>query len=195
MSASESKQERDFLTNDIPIPGQNYVCLSFVSPEKVLKNKELFKFFKFARAIQTDENCKETITDMKFDVFQEKFKDFCEDHDEKLTKDFAEVSNWQTSMRGVKVRGVFDTRKEAEFRCGTLHKGDPAHHIFIGTVGAWLPWDPTNLNIESVYANDQLNTLMKNYEQNRIKKDIFFQQNKQESIRAAMMENEQKQFR
>ena len=31
--------KEDFLEVDSKIPGQNYVCLSFVSPEKVLKKK------------------------------------------------------------------------------------------------------------------------------------------------------------
>ena len=36
--------EQDFLESDKQIRGQNYVCLSFISPENVLKNKEIFKF-------------------------------------------------------------------------------------------------------------------------------------------------------
>ena len=34
------EQEEDFLSVDTPIPGQNYVCLSFVSPEKMIKSKK-----------------------------------------------------------------------------------------------------------------------------------------------------------
>ena len=34
--------KEDFLEVDQNIPGQNYVCLSFVSPEKILKEKEVF---------------------------------------------------------------------------------------------------------------------------------------------------------
>ena len=37
----------DYLEVDNPIPGQHYVCISFVSPESVLKDKELFMFSKF----------------------------------------------------------------------------------------------------------------------------------------------------
>ena len=37
----------DYLDVDKPIAGQNYVCLSFVSPDKTLKEKELFLFNKF----------------------------------------------------------------------------------------------------------------------------------------------------
>ena len=36
--------EEDFLEVDRPIPGQNWVCLSFVSPDKVLQDKNKFRF-------------------------------------------------------------------------------------------------------------------------------------------------------
>ena len=41
--------EEDFLTADQNVPGQNYVCLSFVSPEKILKQKEVFKMLSFIK--------------------------------------------------------------------------------------------------------------------------------------------------
>ena len=34
-----AEEEIDFLEVDRPIPGQNYVCLSFISPEKIIENK------------------------------------------------------------------------------------------------------------------------------------------------------------
>ena len=33
-------KETDYLDEDKPIRGQNYVCLSFLSPEDVLANKD-----------------------------------------------------------------------------------------------------------------------------------------------------------
>ena len=39
--------KEDFLEVDRPVPGQNYACLSFISPENVLKEKELYLFHKF----------------------------------------------------------------------------------------------------------------------------------------------------
>ena len=36
-------QEEDFLEVDDQVRGQNYCCISFVSPEQVLNNKEIFK--------------------------------------------------------------------------------------------------------------------------------------------------------
>ena len=35
-------KEEDFLEADQSIPGQKYVCLSFVSPEDILKKKDIF---------------------------------------------------------------------------------------------------------------------------------------------------------
>jgi len=37
----------DILEVDKPIAGQNFCCISFVSPEKVLKQKEMFFFQEF----------------------------------------------------------------------------------------------------------------------------------------------------
>ena len=39
--------KEDFLDNDTAILGQNYVCLSFVSPEKFLQQKEMYMFHKY----------------------------------------------------------------------------------------------------------------------------------------------------
>ena len=41
--AQENEIEEDFLSVDQKAPGQNYCCLSFISPEKVInKKKHLF---------------------------------------------------------------------------------------------------------------------------------------------------------
>ena len=40
-------EREDYLEVDKPIPGQNYVCISFLSPDDLIKQKELFMFNKF----------------------------------------------------------------------------------------------------------------------------------------------------
>ena len=42
-----SDSEQTWLEQDKEIPGQKYVCLSFLSPEKVLANKEVFFYSRF----------------------------------------------------------------------------------------------------------------------------------------------------
>ena len=39
----------DLLDEDKPLAGQKYVCLSFVSPEKIIKQRETFMFEKFVQ--------------------------------------------------------------------------------------------------------------------------------------------------
>ena len=40
-------EKEDYLEVDNPIPGQNYTCISFVSPDETMKQKELYLFNKY----------------------------------------------------------------------------------------------------------------------------------------------------
>jgi uncharacterized protein YjcR len=94
---------------------------------------------------------------------------------------FHEAENFQTSVRGVKIRGVYNTIKEAQIRAKVLQRMDPSFHIFVGQVGYWLPWDPTADKIENQeYQNGQLNEIVKKYKANEAKRDEFFEQQKQD---------------
>ena len=106
----------DYLDEDEVIPSQQFVCLSFLSPEKidpsVLKNKD-------------------------------------------------------TTMRGLKVRGVFATLDEAKAFSLKLRDKDPYFNIFVGPVGKWLPWDSTEHTEEENYQEKELNDLMQAYKKNQ----------------------------
>ena len=39
-------------------------------------------------------------------------------------KEYDEKNNYKTSVRGIKVRGVYQSRQEAELRASKLHKTD-----------------------------------------------------------------------
>ncbi len=49
-----STKEVDYLDEDKPIRGQNYVLVSFVSPEDILANKEAYYFSKFLNQFSKD---------------------------------------------------------------------------------------------------------------------------------------------
>ena len=51
---SEPTVVEDFLDEDTEIPGQRYVLLSFISPEKVLDKKDQFFFKKFLESYEVD---------------------------------------------------------------------------------------------------------------------------------------------
>ena len=41
----------DYLDEDEPIRNQNFVCISFLNPEDVIKNKDVFYFSKFVEKL------------------------------------------------------------------------------------------------------------------------------------------------
>jgi hypothetical protein len=170
--AQENEIEEDFLSVDHKVPGQNYCCLSFISPEKVLKQKETFILHEFLKEMSTEYN----ITESKL---IEKFEDFKYKNESTLTEKFTEDNDFSTNVRGVKVRGIYDTKKEADVRAKVLQRQDKHHSVFVGQVGYWLPWDPSLSYLDKVdgqYLDNDLNTLMQKYNENQESKDVFFQE-------------------
>lgn len=185
----------DFLEVDQPIPGQNYVCLSFISPEKVVKQKEVFFMKKFLQDLLTDENKRKYLLNMDIEkLTYEKVNDMVEDFriakEKEVNDEFDVIVDFKTSMYGIKVRGVYDSIKECRIRAAILQKRDPNFNVFIGQIGYWLPFDPANTdNIDAEYQEGQLNELMKNYKINAEQRDMFYQDEKQAKVDAAIKEN------
>ena len=181
-SVSDPDKKPDYLEVDEVIPGQNYVCLSFLSPESLMQNKEAFKCTKFLQSY-----CKEQ--KLKFEDVYGKYQDFVYKYEDKLQRDFDEQNEFQTSMRGLKVRGVFDTRQAAEDKAKKLSLRDSAFHTFVGQVGYWLPWDPNADKVaDEVFQDSQLNDMMEKYQENNINRDIFYEEQKREKVKAAQEE-------
>jgi len=210
----------DYLEVDNPIPGQNYTCISFVSPDETIKQKELFLFNKFMnqRCGELENNLSEIIKkcsdELKnkiqrdivdklklelrytYDQFKNKYDDFKYKFNDELNTAFDKVSNKKTSVRGVKVRGVYDSYGQAEKRAKELQRTDRSFHVFVGQVGYWLPWDPNADQVqEEEYLESELNNLMGEYKKNEINRDIFYEEQKREKLKEAaknLKENEDK---
>ena len=98
------------------------------------------------------------------------YQTYLQENEDTLEQQFQEQNEFQTSVRGLKVRGVYETEAEAKIRCQVLQKFDKTHSVFVAPVGYWLPWDPNPDRIENQeYQLKQLNDLMKNYNQNEKK--------------------------
>ena len=195
----------DFLEVDQTVPGQNFVCLSFISPEKIIKRREALLVKEFAKSFLKDlkrENDPskldpEKLTPEFVDTLNvyEKFEDFLYANEEKLTKKYNDENDFQTSIRGLKIRGVYESRREAEVRAKVLQRRDPNFHVFVGQVGYWLPWDPNPDNIgEQEYANEQLNTLMKKYQENSSHRDEIYAAETEDRKKKAREENQKRKF-
>ena len=197
--------EIDYLEEDVQIRGQEYVCLSFLSPEKILDNKDVFTFTKFTQNFCKEvhelfENLKikypdeedgfKSIADRYRFLFndkhmQEEYQYFMDEKADELDKEFSETVDFQTNVRGIKVRGSYNTMKEAQIRSEVLKRKDKNHNIYIAQVGCWCPWDPNPNDIQDQhYAEDKLNTLMKKYRENQEHKDEVFDDRKNEMLEA-----------
>ena len=194
---SEEVKE-DFLEVDQKVPGQNYVCLSFVSPEKILKKKEIYYTTKFLDYIMNDQerivqDIREKMLnkeqELSYDNIEKLYEDWKYSRTESLDAEFYELSDYRTSMRGLKVRGVYDTFKEASVRAQVLRRRDPSFNVFVGQVGYWLPWDPECESVpEQEYQEGQLNELVKKYKENLNNRDNLYDQVKNERIEKAKNE-------
>jgi hypothetical protein len=195
-----STKEVDYLDEDKPIRGQNFVLVSFISPEDVIVNKEAYIFSKFIEKFSGDmktllESLKEKYPEQKDMVntivennnflfnhveMNEQFNFFKSVNSEDLEKKYHIDNNFITSIRGIKVRGTFDTIEEAKNRCEFLKKIDNKFNIYIAQVGCWCPWSPNPECLENQeYAETQLNTLMKEYKKNMDNRDVVFENRKQ----------------
>lgn len=197
-------KEQDYLDEDQPLRGQNYVCLSFLSPEDVLADKEVFVFHKYmqntSKDISTmlesltqkypdDKQLIDTIRDNYRHLFAEKemqedYRYFKSVRGDEFDKEFAATNNFRTSVRGIKVRGVFDTLGEAQNRAQQLKRQGDKFDIFVAQVGCWCPWNPNPESVQNVeYDEAQLNTLMKQYHENMTVRDAAFEDRKQQLMK------------
>jgi hypothetical protein len=209
----------DLLEEDKPIAGQKFVCISFVSPDKILKQKEVFFFQEFLKKWDFNKSMEKFVQFLNFlsykykltfdDItkdFQEFVKDeydnllnssmeddyksFLDQNEEELENSFNTKFNFQTSTRGLKVRGVYPTLEEAELRCKMLRELDPNHDVFVGPVGLWMPWDPEAYKTGRVeYMEDELNQLMHEKTKNESFAKSAFEQRVKESKKKAIDEN------
>jgi hypothetical protein len=117
---------------------------------------------------------KSHLKELTASTLKDEYDDFMYANGVKLEDDFYAKNNFQTTMRGLKIRGSYGQKEEAEARAKKLQKMDPDHNIYVGQVGKWLPWDPSPSAIpDQEYAEEQLNTLMKKYKENEEAREQF----------------------
>ena len=209
----------DLLEEDKAISGQKFACLSFVSPEEIIKQRDHFFFEEFLKQWNykksvdvmlhfvsfisykynlTFEKVNEDFQDflkteheavMKYNV-NDDFKTFVDNNEERLDVEFGEQHEFQTSVRGIKVRGVFASQKEAEMRCKLLREVDPNHDVYVGPVGMWVPFHPDAYKTGRVeYMEETLNQLMSEKKKNEDNAKKEFDKRVKEAKEKAIEEN------
>lgn len=209
----------DYLEEDNEIPTQRYGIVSFISPEKVIKQKNAFLNEKFIQWLDYDWKVKgmekymdflskkyslkidDLLKDMqefskihnddikKTDIM-EQYQVFLLKHEKDLDTEFTEKVKFRTNVRGVKIRRVFANLEEAQMFCKVLQRKYPRDNLYLGKVGCWLPWDPSEHIMPDVeYAEKELNELMRKYKENEVNKDIFFEERKKEKMEEQKKDN------
>jgi hypothetical protein len=222
MSAFPKKDDPtyvDLLEEDKPISGQKFVCVSFVSPETILKQKNIFFFEQFLKHYDLSKSVERFTQFMNFisykysiefetimndfqeflksqkEEFQEgklrdDYKTFLDNNEDRLQDEFSKTHDFTTSVRGLKVRGCYSTQEEAELRCKMLREIDPNHNVYVGPVGLWMPWEPEAYKTGRVeYLEEQLNELMSEKNKNESRAKQAFEKRVLESRKQAIAEN------
>jgi hypothetical protein len=162
----------DLLDEDPGIAGQKFVCVSFVSPEDIIKRKEEYIFQQFLNTWDMNKSIEkfsqflnfisakhdfdaeelqgdlaEFIKDEGDNIKSESsvaddFKSYREKFGDTLGEQFDKKNEFSTTTRGVKIRGVFPNQEEAEMKCKQLRELDSSHDVYVGPVGLWMPFHP-----------------------------------------------------
>ena len=209
----------DLLEVDKPIAGQSFGCFSFISPDKILKQRETFYFEEFLKQWEMNKSMEkfhqflnfvsykyklqfeEVIKDFETFVKEEQetianssieddYKTFLDRKEDELEKKFNVKHNFQTSVRGFKARGNFSSQEECELRAKLLRETDPSFDVFVGPVGTWLPWEPEAYKTGRVeYMEEELNQLANEKKKNEEVAKTAFEQRIKETKQKAIDEN------
>jgi hypothetical protein len=212
----------DVLDEDKPIAGQKFSCVSFISPEKIIKQREMYNFQQFLKQWDMNKSIEKFNQflsfvsykyNLNFDNISKDLQDFCKDekesitassveddfknfidmNDERLLEEFNKEHKFQTSVRGLKVRGSYPTQEEAEMRCKMLREVDPNHDVYVGPVGMWMPFHPESYKTGRVeYMEDELNQLMQEKTKNESSAKVEFDKRIKDSKVKAIEDNKKK---
>ena len=189
----------DFLDNDDVIPGQTHLCVTFLTPEHVLKKKEVCDAAYFLKHIFSDGVTSTHICEEgTYNEIKQRYQNFKEDNRDVLQEKYNEEQPFQTGVMGLKVRGAFANEEDARNRAKKLQKSDKIYHTIVGTMGAWLEVNPNIYNIEDhEHYTDEFNEvslgdLSKNYNQNKSGREELMQNMREEHMKKLRKEAEKK---
>lgn len=212
----------DLLEEDRPIPGQKFVCVSFISPENEIISKTEFLFEKYvaqwelATSLQKyaqftafiaykyklngasltedlEQFCKEECDKLRSFSVRDDYKSFLDKNEDALTVEYNAAHEFQTSTRGLKIRGVYSSQQEAESRAKLLREMDPNFDVYVGPVGLWMPWEPDAYKTGRVeYLEEELNNLMAKKKANEAQAKEYFTNRVKESKIKAVNDNIEK---
>ena len=160
MSKQNNISKQDYLTEDPVISSLKFYCVSF------------FNKFNVKQSIENNNDYKEEI----------------------LNDTSKESYSTEENILGFKIRGGFSTIEDARAHAKRLSEIDPYHHIYVTEGGKWCAFimkesDTNNFVEQTEYANDQLNDMMKKYNENQDKAKVYHEFRKNQMVVKNIDEN------
>ena len=199
--------EADYLEQDPVIRGQRYACISFISPQDAIASKDAYVARKFladtakdlgdtldslTAAFADNVSVADTIRLVRerhaflwdATAVQTEYAQYRQQHAEAIDDGFKEEHGaFKTSVHAFKIRGVYDTVDDATTRAKAIERFDKRFNVFVSEVGCWCPWSPSADSIQNVeYAETQLNTLMKKYNDSQDARDELYNTRKDDKV-------------
>ena len=199
--------EADYLEQDPLIRGQRFACISFISPQDAIASKDAYTARSFLGAVAKDLGdtldsisaafegsvaVQDTVRSVKerhaylWDAAaaQGEYALYRSQQAEEIDEGFKrEHGEFKTSVHAFKIRGVYDSVDEATARAKAIERFDKRFNVFVSEVGCWCPWSPSADAIQNVeYAETQLNTLMKKYNEGQDARDELYQTRKDDKV-------------
>ena len=186
---SENPNYVDLLNEYPVIASQIYGCYSFVSPEKIIQQKDIYFFEKFVKqwnftksvsqfsdflqflSFKYNLKVENLMEDFKQFVQEEEnvlksqdvvgdFATFVEKNEDYLNESFQKEHGFQTSVRGFVNIGNFPTSEEAEMYAKKIRESVPHHDILVGRNFVWTPLDPDAYKTGRIeFMEEELNQL------------------------------------
>lgn len=142
--------------------------------------------------INEDEQVNNTLYAYRIDQQEilDRFETYKTLNNNELEGDFNKEYTNETSVRGFKVRGVFEELDEARAKADQVRKQVESFvHTFVAPVGYWCPFDPNADAVQDQeYMVKELNEMMEQKKRNEEERNDFFEKRKQQ----LMVNNTQK---
>jgi hypothetical protein len=162
--------------------GKFYDFIQFLSYKYNLSADDLMNYYM--------DFLKEEDVKLKSSDITDEYKNYLDKNEDKLNERFQKENQFQTSVRGIKIRGVYNTQEEAELRCKKIREIDPNHDIYVGPVGTWIPWDPDAYKTGRIeFMEEELNQLHNEKIKNEARAKEEFERRIKETKRKAIEEN------
>ena len=115
VNGKENPKYVDLLEEDKPIAGQKFVCMSFCSPEKVLKQKEIYFFEEFLNNWEFNKSMEKFLQfvnfisykyNVSFEDLNKDFKEFVQEEKDNLAKsnladDYKTYNYWKEYFKKI----------------------------------------------------------------------------------------------